>query len=174
MIVRDVGVLAEAARRAEVSVVFSVPTLDEEIWRRTEPGTAPPRQRLRALTTLVEAGIRTSVGMAPILPGLTDKPELLEQVVREARAAGACGVWSNLLNLRPGTREHFLEALAEDFPEQLPQYERLYAGRHYLPADETKPVRALVGELARKHGIRDRRRTRLEPAPEPEQLVLAL
>jgi DNA repair photolyase len=176
LIVRDVDVLVEAARRGEVSVTFSVPTLDDAIWRRTEPSTAHPRQRLRALETLVDAGIRASVGMAPILPGLTDKPELLEQVVREAREAGACGVWANLLNLRPGTREHFLEALAEDFPEQLPLYERLYARRAYLPAGETKPVRALVGELARKHGIRDRRSVRLEPERfvSAEQLVLAL
>src|SRR5258705_1808324 len=68
LIVRDVDVLAEAARRAEVSVAFSVPTIDQEVWRRTEPGTAPPLQRLRALSKLVDAGIRASVGMAPILP----------------------------------------------------------------------------------------------------------
>ena len=74
LIVRDIDVLAEAARRAEVSVMFSVPTLDEEVWRRTEPGTAPPRQRLRALSRLVDAGIRASVGMAPILPGVSDRP----------------------------------------------------------------------------------------------------
>ena len=49
LIVRDVDVLVEAASRADVSVTFSVPTVDEEVWRRTEPGTAPPRQRLRAL-----------------------------------------------------------------------------------------------------------------------------
>jgi DNA repair photolyase len=174
LIVRDVDVLAEAAGRADVSVTFSVPTLDDTVWKRTEPSTAHPRQRLRALKTLVDAGIRASVGMAPILPGLSDRPELLEQVVREAREAGACGVWANLLHLKPGTREHFLEALAEDFPEQLPLYERLYARKAYLPADEAKPVRALVGELTRKHGIRDRRTTRLAPEPEPEQLALAL
>jgi DNA repair photolyase len=174
LIVRDVDVLAAAARRADVSVTFSVPTLDDEIWRRTEPGTAPPRQRLRALKTLVEAGVRTSVGMAPILPGISDRPELLEQVVREAREAGACGVWANLLYLRPGTREHFLECLAEDYPEQLPAYERLYARRAYLKSEDTKPVRELVGQLARKHGIRDRRRTKLAPEQDPEQLALAL
>jgi DNA repair photolyase len=174
LIVRDVDVLAEAARRASVSVTFSVPTLDREIWRRTEPGTAPPRQRLRALKALVGAGIKASVGMAPILPGISDKPELLEQVVREAREAGACGVWANLLFLRPGTREHFLEALAEDYPEQLPAYERLYARRAYLGADDTKPVRAQVAELASKHGLRDRRRTPLGPEPEPEQLALGI
>ena len=70
MIVRDVDVLQEASRRADVGVTFSVPTLDEEVWRTTEPGTAPPRQRLRALKTLVDAGIRANVGMAPILPGV--------------------------------------------------------------------------------------------------------
>jgi DNA repair photolyase len=174
LIVRDVDVLAEAARRAQVSVTFSVPTLDDEVWRRTEPGTAHPRQRLRALKTLVDAGIQASVGMAPILPGLSDKPALLEQVVREAREAGACGVWANLLYLRPGTREHFLTALAEDYPEQLPAYERLYARRAYLGAAETKPVRELVSDLTRKHGIRDRRTTRLAPEPEPEQLALVI
>jgi DNA repair photolyase len=176
LIVRDVDVLVEAARRADVSVTFSVPTLDDEIWRRTEPGTAHPRQRLRALKTLVDAGIRASVGMAPILPGISDRPGLLEQVVREAREAGACGVWANLLHLRPGTREHFLDCLAEDYPEQLPAYQRLYARRAYLKADEATPVRALVAELTRKHGIRDRRRVRLDPEPAAiaEQLALVV
>jgi DNA repair photolyase len=74
LIVRDVDVLAEAARRARVSVTFSIPTLDHEIWRQTEPGTAPPRQRLRALARLVEAGIDARVGMAPILPGISSSP----------------------------------------------------------------------------------------------------
>ncbi len=111
LIVRDADVLAAAARRADVSVTFSIPTLDAEIWRRTEPGTAPPRQRLRALSKLVDAGIRASVGLAPILPGISDRPE-------------------------------------------------------------SAPVRDTVRQLAREHGIRDRRRVRLEPPPEPEQLEL--
>jgi DNA repair photolyase len=174
MIVRDVDVLTEAARRAKVSITFSIPTLDDEIWRKTEPSTAHPRQRLRALKELVNAGVRVSVGMAPILPGLSDRPEQLAAVVRAAREAGACGVWANLLFLRPGTREHFLEALAEDFPEHLPRYERLYARRAYLGAEDAKPVRAQVAELGRRYGIRDRRRTPLVPEEDPEQLALAL
>jgi DNA repair photolyase len=176
MIVRDVDVLAEAARRASVSVTFSIPTLDEEVWRKTEPSTAHPRQRLRALKTLVDAGIRTSVGMAPLLPGISDRPEQLAEVVQAAREAGACGVWANLLFLRPGTREHFLENLARDWPEELQRYERLYRGRAYLGKEEAKPVRALVSELSTQQGIGDRRRVRLEPEPpvEAEQLALAV
>jgi DNA repair photolyase len=158
LIVRDVDVLAEAARRAQVSVVFSVPTLDPEVWRRTEPSTPPPHRRLQALTRLVDAGIQASVGMAPILPGVSDRPEQLAEVVRAAREAGACGIWANVLYLKPGTREHFLDCLTRDWPELLPEYDRLYGGRAYLPRAEVEPVRAQVRELARAAGIRDRRR----------------
>ena len=46
---RDVDVLQDASRRAQVSVSVSVPTVDDDVWRTTEPGTAPPRQRLEAV-----------------------------------------------------------------------------------------------------------------------------
>jgi DNA repair photolyase len=176
MIVRDVDVLAEAARHADVSVTFSIPTLDEEVWRKTEPSTAHPRQRLRALKELVDAGIKASVGMAPILPGISDRRSQLAEVVKAAREAGATGVWTNLLFLRPGTRQHFMEALARDWPEEVARYERLYAGRAYLGAEHAKPVRATVAALAKEHGIKDRRRVRLEPEPPTiaEQLALAV
>jgi DNA repair photolyase len=174
MIVRDVDVLARLASRASLAVTFSVPTIDHEIWRRTEPGTAPPHQRLRALRVLVDAGIETNVGMAPILPGLSDKPQLLADVVRAAREAGATGVWANLLHLQPGTKEHFLAALERDWPELLPRYEELYRRSGYLAKADSEPTRETVRELVRAHGIRDRRRLRLEPPPDPEQLQLAL
>jgi len=174
LIVRDLDVLQEAARRAKVSVNFSVPTLDEQVWRTTEPGTAPPRARLRALETLVRGGIRAGVGMAPILPGLSDRPELLAAVVRAARAAGATHVWAAPLNLRPGTREHFLEALARDWPQELERYERLFAGRAYLRREDVAPALETVAALKRRYGIADRRPHPLAPEPEPRQLPLAI
>jgi len=174
MIVRDLDVLVEAAQRASVAVTFSVPTVDEEVWKRTEPSTAHPRQRLKAVKELVDAGIKTGVGMAPILPGISDRPEQLREVVRAAREAGATGIWANLLFLRPGTREHFLSHLAEDWPEQLPHYEELYANRAYLGADLMKPLKSEVSKLAREYGVKDRRPRRLSPPPEPEQLSLAV
>src|SRR3954463_12142631 len=174
MIVRDLDVLVAAAKRARVSVTFSVPTVDEEVWRRTEPSTAHPRQRLKAVKTLVEAGIDARVGMAPILPGISDRPEQLREVVRAAREAGATGIWANLLFLRPGTREHFLSHLAEDWPEQVPLYDELYSGKAYLGAELMDPLKGEVSQLAREYGIRDRRKVKLAPPPEPEQLALTV
>ncbi len=122
----------------------------------------------------MNAGIDTRVGMAPILPGLSDKPELLADVVRAAREAGATGIWTHGLYLKPGTREHFLEHLARDWPEELERYQRLYEQGAYLPKEEFAPVRDEVARLAREHGIRDRRRVKLQPPQEPEQLALAV
>jgi DNA repair photolyase len=110
--------------------------------------------------------------MAPLLPGLSDRPQQIERVVAAAREAGACGIWANLLYLKPGTREHFLECLARDWPQLLPEYERLYAGRAYLPRIETEPARTDVRRLARAHGIRDRRPEPLRPPARDEQLSL--
>jgi hypothetical protein len=93
--------------------------------------------------------------------------------VQEARAAGATGIWANLLYLRPGTREHFLTALERDWPELLPHYERIYDGVAYLPRRATEPVRERVRALSRSNGVRDRRRVRLEPPAPAEQLQIA-
>jgi DNA repair photolyase len=174
MIIRDIDVLTEASRRAKVHVTFSVPTLDDAIWRTTEPGTAHPRQRLRALSRLVEAGIDAGVGMAPILPGLSDRPELMRDVVKAARDAGATSIWTNVLYLRPGTREHFLENLARDWPDLVPVYERLYRGRAYLGKQEIEPVRREVADLRHRFEIADRRKVRLLPSPDDAQLELPL
>jgi DNA repair photolyase len=174
LIVRDIDVLQEASGRADVSVNVSVPTLDERVWRTTEPGTPPPRQRLRAVRMLVEAGIKAGVGMAPILPGISDRPDQLAEVVRAARDAGATHLWVNVLFLRPGTREHFLERLARDWPAELARYERLYAGGAYLPSRVTEPVRRRVAALRTEHAIADRRERPAAPAPAPVQLALAI
>jgi DNA repair photolyase len=175
LVVRDVDVLLEAARRVDVSVTFSLPTLDEDVWRTTEPGTAPPGSRLEAVRRLAEAGIDVGVGLAPILPGLSDRPGQIEAVVRAAKAAGARGVWAAPVHLRPGVREHFLEALSRDWPELVAEYEELFAERAYLPSAIATPIRDRVREAARSAPMPERyRRTDRIRRREPAQLTLAV
>jgi DNA repair photolyase len=174
MVVRDVDVLAALARRAQVVVSISVPSLDPDVVARTEPGTAPPRQRLRALRTLVDAGIRAGVLMAPILPGISDGMPALEEVMRAARDAGAAFIAAIPLRLAPGTREHFMDRLATDWPELVVDYGRLFAGRASLPTSYTAPLQHRIGRLRAQQGVSDRTAGFITPAPPPSQLALPL
>jgi DNA repair photolyase len=172
MIVRDIDVLTQLARRAAVHITFSIPTLDDDVWRKTEPGTAHPRQRLRAIEKLTSAGIDVGVGMAPILPGLSDRPEQLEAVVKAARAAGATGLWAGMLHLKDGTREHFMSVLGRHWPEMVPRYERAYRDRAYLPPSFGEKTMHEVARLRSLHRVSDHRRVVIKPPAEPEQLTL--
>lgn len=174
LIVRDVDALADASRRASVRVSISIATLDADLAGRLEPGVAPPRQRLRAVRALTDAGIAAGVAVAPVLPGLTDARESLTAVLLAARDAGATHTWSTLLNLRPGTREHFLAVLEREWPEELARYRALYptAGSGYLRPNDARPLEARVAAARERVAITDRRRIRLSPEPDPEQLPL--
>ncbi len=169
LIVRDIDVLQHAASRAEVSVSVSIPTLDLRAWRTTEPGTAPPLRRLKAVRMLADSGITVNVALAPILPGLTDDPAGMAVVVAAAREAGAQRLWCRPLNLRPGTREHFLRALERDWPELLPEYRLLFAKPYLSPADEgalEQRFRTASASFAPES------LAAIVPAPRPAQLSL--
>ena len=174
MAVRDLDVLQRASSRASVSISFSIPTLDEKVWRTTEPGTSHPLHRLRTIRALVEGGVKASVAIAPVLPGLTDSVESLRAVIRAAREAGACGVWAAPLNLRPGTREHFFAALEHDWPAELPRYREMFATRAYLPKEYGAGLQEKVRALRKEFAIGDRRKMKLGPPPEAEQMELGM
>jgi DNA repair photolyase len=174
MIVRDVDVLTALSRRGLVTVCISVPTLDPDVVRRTEPGTAPPRQRLRALRTLVDAGVHAGVLMAPILPGISDDPRALSDVMRAVRDSGAAFVGAGPLRLAPGTREHFMAHLGDDWPEMVAQYQRLYGHSAGLPAAYTTPLQETVARLRVELRVHNRAAPFVTPRPQPQQLALPL
>jgi len=154
LILRDLPLLADAARRTEVRASLSIGTLDEEVWRLTEPGTPHPRQRVQAVRRLNEAGVPCGVLIAPILPGLSDGDDQLAAVVQACVEAGAVSISSVALHLRPGVREHFMAQLASTRPELVAEYERRYR-RAYLPAAETQALSARIRRLVDRAEGRD-------------------
>ena len=150
MIVRDLDVLVAAAERTHVRCNLSIGTVDEEVWRASEPGTPPPRQRLEAVRRLNEAGIPCGVLLAPVLPGISDDPEQLAAVVEAVLAAGAVSVAPIFLHLRPGVREVFMPWLAGYRPDLVPSYRKLFAGSYASAAGAR--MSQLVQELVREHG----------------------
>jgi DNA repair photolyase len=145
MIVRDKDVLIDLSRRTDFSVCISVPCVDEDVWRALEPGTAHPMQRLRAVGELVEAGVHAGVLMAPIVPGISSRPALLEQTVKAAVDHGARFVGSNVMHLEGGTRDHFMQWLEAERPELVEGYKRLYATKYAPQAYRAEVKKVLDG-----------------------------
>jgi DNA repair photolyase len=176
LVLRDLDALVELAEVADVSVNFSVPTLDEKIWRETEPHTPHPRKRLEAVARFNEAGIPSGVLIAPLMPGINDSPELVEEIVSIAEEAGATFVNGIALHLRPGVKEVFMSWLSAARPDLSPRYEELYEGRAYAPPAERKRLGSLVRapnlsddpRYSRRARLAARRRRRAEAAAEPE------
>jgi DNA repair photolyase len=179
LVTRDLDILADAAARGVCTgVSMSIPTLDEEVWRTSEPGTPHPRARMETIARLSEAGIPTGVMLAPIIPGMSDHPAQLEAVIQAAVEAGAGHITPILLHLRPGVREVFLPWLAEVRPDLVAAYERWYP-RTYAPKVMRDALARRVHRLIARHGplrttstprLRDPSPTGRVPAP-PEELT---
>jgi DNA repair photolyase len=150
LLLRDLDLFGELAETAGFSANLSIGTLDEEVWRRSEPGTPHPKARMAAVKQLVAAGIPCGILMAPILPGISDSPEQLRAVVRAAADAGASHLTPITLHLRPGVKEEFLPWLEEAYPELVPDYRRLYRGSN-APKAVREDIAARVRAEKRRH-----------------------
>jgi DNA repair photolyase len=180
MIVRDRELLAELTRVAGCTVCVSVPTVDEDAWSALEPGTAHPMQRLRAVRTLREAGVRAGVLMMPVVPGFTTQPSKLDATIKAVADHKAAFLGANVMYLKGGTRDHFMGFLAREFPHMVEGYDRLYAGAYAAP-DYVKQVRAMIEMCKGRHGMAGKTRefedaepdeTMTPAAVEPQQASL--
>jgi len=180
---RDLDLLVAAAEQVPVGIGVSLALADEELRKLVEPGVPSYRGRLELIRTVREAGLPCGVMVAPVLPWLTDSAEQLDDLLGELAAAGATGVTTLVLHLRPGVKEWFFGWLARERPELVTRYESLYArgvnaSPSYRNAFEDK-VRPLLdkhgfGKGSRHRSKSDPRRHRPVPAPTqgPEQQSL--
>jgi len=149
---RDVDVLRELFEVADVRVVFSVGSIDEQLWKLMESGTPRPMARLEAMQFLVENGIPAGVIMAPLLPGISDGWESINAVVNAAASHQAQFLSANVLVLKPGSKEWFMPLLKEAYPHLIPAYAALYRAP-YPPRTYTQEVLKVVDEERRKWGL---------------------
>jgi len=175
LVVRDIDVLKKLDAKTDLTVYFSVPCVDEEIVRKTDPGTAPPRQRLRALRMLREAGINAAVLCMPVLPGISDSEESLDAAARAASEAGATAFRHRPLKIDVEIREYFSDFLATEFPALAPRYAELYRGGAYPNEDYERHLEERVRRVRSRYEFRERPARPARPAaPESVQLQLAI
>ena len=168
LVVRDIDVLRALSERTACTVHVSLPTVDEDAWAALEPGTAHPRQRLRAVRALSDAGIEAGVLVAPVVPGLTSQPAKIERTVKAVADHGARFCGAGVLHLEGATREHFLRFLDREFPHLAPRIDRLYAGK-YAPRRYRDQVHHVLELVQRRHRLPRPRAAprRTEPPREP-------
>jgi len=171
MVRRDTDLLQELGRRAGCTVCVSIPTVDEEIWRRTEPGTPAPRHRLLAVRHLARAGLRVGVLLAPLLPGISDSRAQIAAAVTAAATHEACFVGGGLVYLKPDVKAYYYAFLEERYPHLLARYRALYPGA-FAASGQQRAATAAVRELAERCGVADRRQQPAEPPARPTALAL--
>jgi DNA repair photolyase len=152
LVLRDIEQYVEMAAAAGATVNLSVPTLDEKVWRATEPHTPHPRARLEAVAELNRRGIESGVLVMPLMPGINDDPRQVEPLVELAREAGASFIASNGLHLQGEVRGVFFGWLEAHRPDLLPRYEKLYARGAYLPQAEKSRLSGLVQGWGKRRG----------------------
>jgi len=116
LVLRDIDILSRMAERNLCKVALSVTTLDRKLARAMEPRAATPERRLAALRLLSEAGIPTTVMVAPIIPALNE-PEI-ERILDAAAAAGVGEAGYVLLRLPLEVRDVFKDFLERAYPDR--------------------------------------------------------
>ncbi|HET9197790.1 MAG TPA: radical SAM protein [Solirubrobacterales bacterium] len=173
---RDVEIFERmAAKGLPVSVNLSVPTLDEDAWRATEPHTPSPAARLDAVAELRRRGIDSGVLIAPLMPGINDDPDQVRPIVERAKQAGATFLGAAALHLRGEVKDVFLAWLQEKRPDLIPKYEALYQDRAYMRPEQRKHATRAVkgwgrGRSFRSHASKQQTSRQADPpagAPVP-------
>jgi DNA repair photolyase len=144
LLLRDVDIFERMAKRLPVSVNLSVPTLDEEAWRATEPHTPSPAARLDAVAELRSRGIDSGVLIAPLMPGINDDPGQVQPIIDRAKEADATFLGGVALHLRDEVKDVFFAWLEAKRPDLLPRYEKLYSGRAYMRPEQRKRTTGVV------------------------------
>ncbi len=185
-VLRDLDLLGPMGRDGLAGVALSVTSLTAETSRTLEPRAPAARKRLAAVKKLAEAGIRTTVAIAPVIPGITDHE--LEALVEAAAEAGADGVFYLPVRLPWEVAPLFRAWLDEHFPDRAGKVmaiiREMRGGKDNDPNWFTRMqgfgpwaelLRTRFDRAMRKHGFsgeRERLRTDLFEPPQGPQLRL--
>ena len=176
LVLRDLDVLREISRHNQLFVNLTITTLNADLARILEPRAPRPDLRLEAMRKLNEGGVAAGVICAPVLPGITDSPRDLENLVRGVAQAGGKYIYANPLFLKPCSAAIFLPFLEKEFPQLAESYRQRYGERAFVTASYRKRISQLFAKFREKYGIRGdygRNSVRTHPVPQPdEQLAL--
>src|SRR5688500_7661725 len=153
LVTRDIALLRRIARHNEVSVHISLISVDRELARRLEPRAPTPEARLRALARLRENGIEAGINVMPVLPGITDRPDQLEPLIRAVAEAGATYLNACALRLRSAARQRYLPFVEKEFPHLAVRYRATYGHTHHAGERYRQGLHRYFTKVCGRYGV---------------------
>lgn len=151
---RDLDLLAHASEQVDVQLGLSIAVVDDALQHQMEPGTPSASARLATVRAIRDAGLDCTVFAAPLLPGLTDSAEQIDELFAALRDAGATNVLPTLLYLQPGVKELYLAWIDREHPHLSAGYRRIYVEGTRAEKGYADAFRARVRPAMLKHGFR--------------------
>lgn len=156
LVVRDVDLLKQIQKQGSVHVNISITTVKSCLARQLEPKAPTPRRRLAAVKTLAAEGIPVGVFIMPVIPLLTDDAESLNEIARQAKAAGAGYLGARPLFLMPSAKKVFLPFIEQKFPRLRSAYQKYFGSAAYLPEAYNARIQKQIDAIRLRHKLASR------------------
>jgi len=159
LVERDLDIIKRINQQNRAIVSFSFSSTNDEVSAVFEPHVPPPSERLKTLAFFKREGIACGMFLLPVIPFITDTPEVIAETLRKAYEVGVDFVIFGGMTLKDGRqKEYFYSSLRERHPELLAKYGQIYGENKWGQATEEyyNTINSIFNELSRKYKV-DRR-----------------
>jgi DNA repair photolyase len=153
LIERDIPLLQKIAERNALVLHVTITTPRADLARLLEPRAPRPDLRLRTVSRLRQAGLKTGILCSPLLPGLTDTGKALDGMAKRAQAARASFFSAQPLFLKPCSKGVYLGFIREHFPDLEAMYRQRFDSDAFVSAAYRKRIQIMVEAVCRKYGL---------------------
>lgn len=160
LVLRDLDLITAINQQSRAIVSFSFSSVNENVSKIFEPGVPSPTRRLEAMAKLKQAEIPVGMFLMPVIPLITDTPQMMDSTINAAKQAGIDFIIFGGMTLKQGRQKtYFLEHLSENYPELLPDYDTIYAANskwRNASSDYYHTISNTFLNISKKYGIPQR------------------
>jgi len=131
LIERDIDIIKESNEKSKAIVSFSFSSVNKDISKIFEPNVASPEERLNTLALFKKEGISTGMFLLPVIPFITDSPELIEEAVKMAKETVDFIIFGGMTLKEGKQKNYFYNVLQERYPWLIDKYEKIYKGNKW-------------------------------------------
>lgn len=156
LIKRDIDILKKINERNRTIVSFSFSSVDDRISAIFEPGVPSPSERLKTLAFFKNEGIACGMFLLPVIPFVTDRPELMEEAVKKASEVGLDFIIFGGMTLKDGKqKDYFFHVVKNHYPHLIKEYQKIYTGNKWGQAsgEYYNSLNLMFNSIAKKYKI---------------------